>query len=177
MAWTPKEQVLDLTPIIDNLLGYIEANDADALAWANGGDAMDEFAGLYPNASGRLATKFPQLIVLDQEIRVQIGGSENEGDILIGTLALTLEGAVMGKDVDPLVQDAKVRAKAVESMLMNIPLATLAAGCSPAITSAVCMGYQTAHDQVKGQGGKSASSWLQIWQTRAEYQLTADAFR
>lgn len=176
MAWTPKEQVLDLTPLIDNILGFIETNDDDALAWASGltvGETAP-FAGIYSNASGRLATLFPQVMVLDQEVSVK--PNDNQGDVLNGILALTFEGAVTGKTADETTQTAKVYAKAVESMLVNLTTSLIAA-TSPQITDAICLGYQTAHDQVKGAAGKSASSWLQIWQTRVEYRLIAEAFR
>ena len=79
MTWAPKNQVLDLTPIVDNLLAFIDTNDEAALEWASG-DTLPGFKGLYPNATGRLATLFPQIIVLDQECAVKEG--DNTGGLI-----------------------------------------------------------------------------------------------
>lgn len=181
MTWDPREQVFDLTPLVDNLLAYIELNAPAALAWASGGNEGEfpTFKGLYPNATGRIATLFPQVMVLDQEIVVK--PSDNQGDLLNGIFALTWEGAVTGKTADETTLKIKTYSKALESMLVNCVLERtadntlkIADGCDPEITDAVCLGYQTAHDQV-GKIKKS-SNWLQIFQTRVEYRLTTPAF-
>lgn len=173
MAWVPQKQVIDLTLIVSNLLSYIGTNDADALAWSNGGTALAQFAGLYPNATGRLSTLFPQIIVLDQEHLSEESETE-EGDVLVVKLALTLEIALTGPNADTLVLTTKKYAMALESMLANIPAATLTAG-SLVQTHASLTRLQTAFDQVQG-AAKNASSWLQIFQTRVEYQLITPAF-
>ena len=171
MAWTPRIKVPDLTGVVDNLLGYIRDNQADAHEWANG-SPMKDYAALYPNAAGRLTTKFPQLLVIDQEHKGEEGKSD-DGELLVIRLALTFEGAVTGNNADTLVNTAKAYGMALESMLVNIPGATLCAGMTNT-THGVCMTYQTVYDVLKGTG-KTGSTWLQIWQTQVEYELTGEA--
>lgn len=171
MTWAPDKQVIDLSGVVDNLLGYIETNQAEAHEWANG-SPMNDYAALYPNATGRLSTKFPQLIVLDQEHQGEDKETES-GDVLMITLALTLEGAITGSNADDLVVTAKKYAYGLESMLINIPSATLTGSAS---ITGIPMGYQTAYDILKGHGGKTAANWLQIFQTRCEYRLITSAF-
>ncbi len=168
MAWTPAIQVADLTKIADNILSYIETNDADALFWANDSVALPEFAKLYSNASGRLATLFPQLIVLDQEHLTE-EGTTDEGDVLVIPVALTLEVAITGSNADVLTLTTKKYAKALESMLANITSAELTNGMATN-TFAECTSLQTAFDVIQGYQ-KAASSWMQIFQTRVTYKL------
>jgi hypothetical protein len=168
MPWTPTKQVIDLSPVVDNLLGYFEANDADALAWANGGDALPEFEKFYSNASGRLQTIFPSLMVLSQESETDLAGEVN-----VAGLQLTLEATITGSNADQLVADSKKYARAVESMLANIPSATLTDGCSPDHQSHL-FEIETRLDILRGQANPSA--FLQIFQTRCVYRLTAPAF-
>lgn len=171
MTWAPTKQVIDLSGVVDNLLGYIETNQADAHLWANG-EPLDDYKALYPNATGRLSTKFPHLIVLDQEHKGEDGETDG-GEVLVIHLALTLEGAITGPNADDLVLKAKKYVTALESMLINIPSATLTGSAS---IHGSPMGYQTAYDILKGHGGKTAANWLQIFQTRCEYRLITSAF-
>lgn len=167
MAWTPQKQVLDLTAFVDNLLGYVEEQDADALAWANGGQPLPEFARLYSNASGRLQTMFPSLMVLSQACETDL-----RGEILQGGLEITLEGTVSGSDPDELVRTARMYATAVESMLHNAPSGTLTAGSN--IEHARLMEAETVFDILRGQ--QQPSAFLQIFQTRCGFLLTQPAY-
>src|SRR5687768_12373809 len=124
MPWTPKKKVVDLTKIVDNLLTYLAAQDTDALVWTQPlvDPPLAPFAAFYSNASGRLATKFPQLIVLDQEHAAEEAETE-DGDVLVIPFVLTLEVAITGSNTDTLVANTKKYALALESMLANIPSA------------------------------------------------------
>lgn len=167
MTWTPRTNVIDLTQVADNLLGYVGENDSDALLWANG-SALPEFAAFYTNASGRLQTIFPSLMVLSQDAETDL-----TGDILISGLQLTLEGTVSGSNADDLVAATKMYAKAVESMLANIPSATLMAGSSPH-QEASLFEIETKFDILRGQ--QAPSAFLQIFQIRCVYRITAAAY-
>lgn len=169
MSWNPTQQIINLAPILDNLLGYIADNQGDAHKFANDDDAMDDYT-IYPNATGRLATKFPQLLVLRHGHAGESAETEN-GDVLVITWRLLFEGAVSGRDTDELVVTARRYAYALESMLANIPTASL----STDISHAFLANYSTEFDQI-GQGGKSASSWVQVWQTACEFKLISAAF-
>lgn len=168
MAWTPTIQVVDATRPVENLLAYIEEYGADAIQWANGGTALPDFATLYSNASGRLGTQFPLLMVLNQQMETDL-----TGDALVAGLEITLEGAVTGSDTDELVYTSKAYAMAVESMLANISSDDLMAG-SYKSTHAALFELRTVFDIL--HGFKTANSWLQIFQTKVIYKLTTSAF-
>jgi hypothetical protein len=166
MAWAPQKQVIDLSQIADNLLGYIEANQVEVLDWA--GDNLNPFAKFYTNASGRLQTIFPSLMILSQTCETDISG-----DILVAGLELTLEATIGGPNADELVANTKLYAKSVESMLANIPSATLTANSDPIMTAAL-FEIETRLDILRGQ--QSPTAFLQIFQTRCVFRLTASAF-
>lgn len=163
MAWTPPTNVIDLSQIADNLLGYIEANQEDALEWANSGPGLNPFAKLYTNASGRLQTIFPSLMILSQTCETDLSGST-----LIAGLELALEGTIGGPNADELVADTKKYAKAMESMLANIPSADLTANSDPAMTAEL-FEIETRLDILRGQARPTA--FLQIFQTRCVFRL------
>jgi TRAP-type mannitol/chloroaromatic compound transport system substrate-binding protein len=167
MTWAPTKQTVDLTQIVDNLLAYIDAQDADALEWANGDPGLAEFAGLYSNATGRVQTKFPQMVVLTQTIETDLAG-----DILIAGYQLVLETAVTGANADELATNTKIYGKAVESMLSNIPSATLTANSSPAIT-ATLFELETRYDETRRL---PTPGFIQLFQTRAVYRLMQAAY-
>lgn len=167
MPWTPTKQVIDLTKLADNLLAYIEAQDAAALTWANGGTALPEFAATYSNATGRLQTIFPSVLILNQQVETDL-----TGDVLLGGWEVTLEVAISGADADTLATTTKKYGKAIESILSNIPSATLTSGSSPAITAAL-FELRTLYDQTRQL---PSMAWVQIFQTRGLYQLIQAAY-
>jgi hypothetical protein len=169
MSWNPTKQVIDLTGLVDNTLRYIGENQAEAIRWASG-ERLPAMT-LYPSASGRLATKFPQLLVLSQEHGVAEGAIEN-GDVLVIDVALLFEGALTHHNLDELVQRSKQYARAVDSMLENIPPAVLL----PEASHAWATGRRVVFDVPTGYGQKRASSWIQIYQIRADFRVIAPAF-
>jgi hypothetical protein len=138
MAWAPQKQVIDLSQIADNLLGYIEANQVEVLDWASNGDGLTPFAKFYTNASGRLQTIFPSLMILNQTCETDLAGD-----------------------------------KGIESILANIPSADLTANSDPIMTAAL-FEIETRLDILRGQ--QSPTAFLQIFQTRCVFRLTASAF-
>lgn len=167
MTWAPAKQVIDTSPLIDNWLAYVDAQDADALAWANGGQGMLEFQGLYSNATGRLQTVYPQHMVIRQAIETDL-----TGDILIAGWQLVLETALSGPDADELATDTKKYGKAVESMLSNIPSATLTNNADPEL-NATLFELETRYDETRNL---PTPGFIQIFQTRCVFRLTTAAF-
>jgi hypothetical protein len=162
MAWDPQLNVIDLTPVIDNLLGYIRDNQSDALFWANGGAGLDDFQGIYPNASGWLSSLYPYVLVLVQEDE-----GETEGDTLLSTtLRLRLEVAVTGTK-DDLSGKAKRYDMALRSMLINIPGDTLTADMK---TNTVLWKQEwpkTVYDVTSRD--KKTNAFVQMFQTEMTY--------
>jgi hypothetical protein len=159
MAWTPDFKVIDQRTLAENILGYLEANQTDALAWA--GTGLRDFVRFYTNASGRLATEFPCLMILTQNLETDLTGDQLQGD-----LQLVLEGALSGSDTDQLVADAKKYAMAVESMLANIPSTTVATDANQ-YHKVFITELETRHDIIK----TITSGFLQIFQVRVRYAV------
>lgn len=166
MVWSPHYQVVDYSQVADNLLTYIDANQTEALNWANGGSGLADFAKFYTNAVGRLQTTFPSLMVLAYRAETNL-----EGDLLESGMQITMEGTVSGNDTDQLVQDAKRYAKAVESMVANIPSAALTANSDPAMTARL-FEVESVFDILRPW----TSGYLQIFQTRCIYVLSTGVF-
>lgn len=166
MAWLPTAKVIDLSQTADNLLAYIAANQTDALEWAEPG--LDDFQKFYTNASGRLATQFPSLMILSQRVDTDLAG-----DTLDAALQLILEATISGSDADELVAKTKHYSKAVESMLLNVPSEVLMANAEGYHRS-YAVELETELDILRGQ--QSPSAFLQIFQTRVVYRLSASGF-
>ena len=115
MAWNPTQNVVDLTPVIGNLLAYVEANQQDALEWAHGSSGIDPFAAIYPNAAGWLRSLYPYLMVVTHQDRGEDAETEN-GDVIVTTFTLLFEVAVKG-NADELPTLTKEYDRALRSML------------------------------------------------------------
>lgn len=168
MAWTPAQSVNDVSVIADNLLTFIDTNQADAMAWA--GIQSQRFAKLYPNAAGRLASIFPNLMIIRQR-----QANDFTGEILLSAVEITLEGAATSGDADELTITSKQMAMAVESMVLNMQPADL-------MLNSVTNGFarvielETEFDILRGAGGRGATNFLQLWQTRIVWQIYTQGF-
>lgn len=94
-----------------------------------------------------------------------------KGDLLEAGMQITTEGSVVGNDTDQLVADAKRYAKAVESMVANIPSATLTANSNPAMHARL-FEVESVFDILRPH----TSGFLQIFQTRFIYILSTGTF-
>jgi hypothetical protein len=162
MAWTPQYKVIDQRRVAENLLAFMELNQTDALDWANDGPGLRDFTKFYTNSSGRLATDFPVLMVLGQQVET------NLEDNLQADMRLVLEGAISGSDTDLLVSDAKRYAMAVESMAVNIPSATLMENANH-----YHAGYVTELNTVQDVVTRITSGFLQVFRTTITYRIEA----
>lgn len=163
MTWAPRYKVIDLSQIADNLLGYIETVQEDALEWA-GGPGMIPFTKFYTNASGRLQTIFPSLMILAQRAETDL-----QSEALDAAVQMVLEGTVSGPNADELVASTKKYSMAVESMLANIPSETLMAN-SQQFHKAYITELETELDILRGN--QKPSAFLQIFQIRVVYRLS-----
>jgi hypothetical protein len=169
MVWSPKLNVVDLTLTVDNLLAFIEANQTEALSWANGGPGLADFAAIYPNTIGWLKSKFPSLLVLGQ---ADEGDGGNEGSLVETRLGLRFETAVMGTP-DELPILTKKYDLALRSMLVNVPSATLIAGSATITRAYVSAWPASVYDRLREAG--RGNSFLQVFQTSMEYTLITAA--
>ena len=161
--WNPQFKVIDTRFLGQNILDYIETNQEDALTWANGGAGLDPFAKFYTNASGRLQTIFPSLMILAQTNETDLTGDQLQADF-----DLVLEGTVTGSDPDDLVANTKKYAMAVESMLLNITSDELTED-SNQYHKGFSLEIETVFDILRGQ--VTPSAFTQIFNTRVKYRL------
>lgn len=163
-AWDPQVQVLDETQIKDNLTAYIEANQVEALKWANGGasglPAIRDF-----HKSPRLVTVFPALTWL------QTSHKSKWEDVLEIDFSIVLEVAIVHGNKDTLAARAPKYSMAIESMLVNVPETTFNQDSIIDITS-TGMAVETTFDVQ----GKYKNQFIEVFQTRANWHIEASAF-
>jgi hypothetical protein len=163
-AWDPQVQVLDETQIKDNLTAYLQANQAEALKWANGGasglPAIRDF-----HKSPRLVTVFPGLTWL------QTSHKSKWEDVLEIDFAIVLEVAIVHGNKDTLASRAPKYSMAIESMLVNVPETTFNQDSIIDITS-TGMAVETTFDVQ----GKYKNQFIEVFQTRANWHIEASAF-
>jgi hypothetical protein len=165
MAWLADQhiQVFDERAIKDNLIGFLAANQTDALAWAKGtGSAIENIKKF--QKSPRLTTIFPALTILQTEHSAAFGG----GGILGIILSMTLELAIAHGNQDTLTDNAPKYVMAVESMLANVPETTFRQGSIIPITSTV-RDMETVFDIQ----GKIKNKFIQVSQTRISWVIEA----
>lgn len=168
MAWPENKhiQVFDERALKDNLIGFLKANQGDALVWANTG-----LGGSLPeiklfNKSPRLTSIFPALTFLQSEHRSVFGDS-----ILAIDLTLVVELAVAHGNQDVLTDQAAKYSMALESLLANVPETTFKQGSIIPITSTISE-METAFDIQ----GKIKNRFIQVSQTRVSWVVEAAVF-
>lgn len=164
MAWAPNINVFDERPIKNNLIGYFDAQQADALVWANEGTALPVIKKFH--RSPRLVTVFPALTFLQSEHRA----NDSEGDTLDVNFALLLELAIVHGDQDELAHRSNVYSMALESMLANIPATTFFADSIIQAQQFIFAGIQVQYDIQ----GKYKNQFIDVLQIRTGWQITAN---
>ena len=164
MAWDPDISVFDERALNDNIIAYLEANQTDALYWANGN------AGGLPDIrafhkSPRLVKVFPAFTIINSD-----HVTEYE-DILNIELNMVFELAVVHGDQDTLTDRSKKYVMAVESMITNLPKTTFNTD-SYIVVNATLNGLESVYDV---QGQVKTNQFIQVSQTRAQWALTAAA--
>lgn len=169
MAWEPKQNTLDVTQITENLFAYLEGNQADALEWAKPDGSLKPIEKFYRSTGGRAFPIYPKLMLVDKG-----NATEDNGDTLEGRFGLTFDVVIKGGDTEQLVQDATYYAAALESMLTNIPTATLIENAR-GVRTAFNDSLETRYDQM-GQHETDKSIYFQRFRTEVVYRLIASAY-
>jgi hypothetical protein len=169
--WTPTRNVVDLTPVIDNLLGYIEANNQDALVWAKGSPGLDPFAAVYPNASGWLKSLYPYVMVLNHADSGKDAEDDANGELVVTTLNLAFEVAVMGK-ADEISRKSMQYDLALRSMLVNVPGETLVDGCKTFTRAYASEWPESTYDVLRP--GDRPKQFMQVFNTAMVYTIVTN---
>lgn len=127
MAWLPQLNAPNLRAIADNLIAYWKLNQEDAFAWA--GDAelppIKEFLDNIEDDPG-----FPAVALVNDVAAIDY---VTGGTVVNAGYQPTFDLMVVGPDPKECVRQARVYVKALISMWVNCPDATLVAnaGVSP----------------------------------------------
>jgi hypothetical protein len=163
MAYSPQINVVDATQFKDNLIAHFQANQADALIWANGGRILQEIRNFYK--SPRLVTVFPALTF------IQISHESKYENILEIDLSVLIEVAIIHGNKDTLSDRSLKYSMAIESMLANVPETTLNQNSIIEIES-TNMGLKTTFDVQ----AKFKTQYIEVFQTLANWHIEASAF-
>lgn len=163
MAWTPDINRIDTRGFKTNLIEFFRANQVDALKWANDGVALPPIKDFH--LCPRLVTIFPALTFIAAD------HASAFGDILASTYNVTLEVAIIHGNRDTLALLGPKYAMAVESMLVNVPETTFNQGSIIPITST-----PTTTDTVFAVQGKYKSQFIEVFQTKATWDIDASAY-
>lgn len=121
MTYSPTLVILTPRAIALNLLGYFASTQADALTWAGNGNLIpiQEFAASVGNRSEPV---FPYIATETDEDAVIYGG-----DSIDSLYRVQFELVIENPDPNAATANAKIYAKAICSMILNCPPATLGA--------------------------------------------------
>lgn len=171
MTWTPQKAVITARAIPENLLTYI--TDAtrcrDALDWALGSSSAATYKLLQKYTTSVLARStpvFPSIAFQDDT-----DAQDLSGDVIQGAYSLTFEVSVQNTSPDNALTQARVYEKAITSMMVNCPVATLIAGAA-AITAtyeALEVGFLTIKTNEK------QNDFLQQFHVRATISISTGA--
>lgn len=166
MPWIPTYSVINSRAIAENLLTYFEANQVDALNWANSGTDLKAFQRIEDSVDNLDEPFFPAIMF----------SQDNDAAIYTetlpaGTYAVMFELMVTDPDPNDVITKARKYEKAVKSMVRNCPQATYAANTAIDTDSAVLVGIEAGFDPVLKH--LTQQYFLQRFQVRATYQFHA----
>jgi hypothetical protein len=154
MVWSPTLKSTARHFIAKNILAFIEANQTEALAWAKAqllyaGD-VPNFVTVFNSSAGRVVAIWPNLML----IRAGTATAEAPDDYSVAEVHdFAFELAIAHGDPDTLTALCEVYIVAVDSMLRNIPRASLITGMiSPKTGGVIC--NVLAVDRDESRGGK-----------------------
>lgn len=161
--WQPRINVFDETLVKANITKFLKDNQTQALAWANGGQALSDIKKFF--ASPQLVTVFPALTFLQTNHR------STYEDLLETKLELVLELAVINGKQDVLSEISPKYSMALASMIVNMPpnnLLDLSLLEAPAFSTDVEVTFDVQ--------GKYKTQFIQVLQQRYSWKITAQAY-
>jgi hypothetical protein len=130
MAWTPTYNTINARVIPENLFAFFVANQDDALTWAGDG-SLKPIKKFSDSVANRTVSVFPAISFSDDADAQDLAGDTN-----ITGYQVSFELMVTDPSPDEAVRAARVYTKAIVSMIVNCPKATIAAntGATPGAT-------------------------------------------
>jgi hypothetical protein len=168
MAWEPTHEVLNCSAMVDNLMAYFNTNQAEALAWANGGTALLLFKSIADALADPNKPIFPALQFAEDN-----DATDHSGDgLLQGAYSVMFEGMVRNETAALAIAQGRKYRLAVASMLRNIPDASLIANTGA--TQVILQSIETGYDPIKTND--TQNDFLQVFQVRATYLVVGAAY-
>lgn len=121
MAWTPTYKVIQARQTVPNLFTYFETNQADALLWAHG-SALIPFQEFSDGVQNRAFPIFPSIAFKRDSSR-----TVGDGEVLQVEYSVVFEMVIENATPGAAVAQARSYLTAIQSMMANIPDATLLA--------------------------------------------------
>lgn len=167
MAWTPTHSVINARAIAENLLAYFEANQAEALEWANG-SPMKSFQRIENSVGNINLPVYPAIMFSDDADRVDYAD-----ELAVGAYELMFEVMVTHPNPNTATTLAIKYAMALASMIRNCPQATYTANSGALASGAVLSLLEIGFETIKTND--QHNDFLQQFQMKATYTLTASA--
>ena len=130
MAWSDTYKVIDARKIVSNLFTYFQTNQADALLWAHG-SALKDFKQFADSVANRATPAFPSIAFKRDSTKW-----DATGDVVETEYSVVFEMVIENPSPTLAVSQGRSYAKAVASMILNCPTATLLANTG-AVTGVV----------------------------------------
>lgn len=166
MAWTPKINVIDARKLDANILAFIEANQVEAMIWANGGIVLKVFQQLSNSIANRSKPIYPSLAIFSESTATQF-----DGDILRCVYQLRIESVIYSNVAAEAAGLSKIYGHALESMLGNVTGAVLTGGAASMTASLERL--DTNYTDLKWT--KGTSNFYREIETRATYSIQGQA--
>lgn len=162
MAWTPTKAIVKPRALAQNVISYIQTNQADAILWANSNTALRPIKKFGDTVANRLLPVYPSMYMTDDN-----SASDYTNDVLISAYSVQFEVNVQSTTPDEAKRQADVYAAAIESMILNQPNSSRVnnTGAISAQVQLVEIGF------LEIRANETQNDFLQTFQIRATYSL------
>lgn len=166
MAWTDTYKVIDARRIPGNLLAYFQTNQTDALLWAHG-SALKDFQQFSDSVANRAFPVFPSIAFKRDSMK-----TTGDGDLLETEYSVVFEVVIENPGANTVVAQARSYAKAIASMMVNCPDATLYANTEA--STGVITELADNFDEVKAN--ETQNDFFQEFEVGATFSLVRGVY-
>ncbi len=169
MAWTPTKAIITPRAIPENLLTYVtdSTRQTDALTWA--GDSSLKLLKKYnSHVFANTTPVFPAIAFNDDN-----DAQDVSEDVIDGAYSFVFEVSIQTSTPDTAISQARTYDKAIRSMIVNCPAATI--GANTGYSSISILTIETGFERLKAHESQ-ANNFLQQFQIRVTMLITAGAF-
>lgn len=166
MVWAPSKAILTPRAIAVNLMAYFVANQADVLTWAGGTGFVPLRA--YSTVASRVDKKpvFPMISFMEDTDLAVYGN-----DLIGAEYKAVFEVVIDNPDPAVAKANAEIYCKALVSMILNCPGASLVTNTGAVGQSITCQQIETNFDQIAEP--KSKTMFYQVFQISADFTMSA----